>query len=113
MECEINENENENLVTHTMVMTHIKASWTNCIIPLLNKTFNTIIHCAFNGNLYSYSYSFIQHSKYPQVDTELVIIITMCTVQNESWRQIQIKIIIIITTTIIITMVTTIMIIIQ
>ena len=30
------------------------------------------------------SYSFIQHSRYPQVDTALVIIITMCTVQNES-----------------------------
>ena len=58
---------------------------------------------------YSYSYSFIQHSRYPQVDTELVIIITMCTVQNESWRQIQIIII----TTIIITMLATIMIIIQ
>ena len=34
--------------------------------------------------LSQYSYSFIQHSRYPQVDTELVIIITMCTVQNES-----------------------------
>ena len=33
---------------------------------------------------FSYSYSFIQHSRDPQVDTELVIIITMCTVQNES-----------------------------
>jgi len=35
-------------------------------------------------HLYSYLYSFIQYSREPQVDTELVIIITICTVQNES-----------------------------
>jgi len=51
-----------------------------------SKWFNTQFTSSLTNHIlyYSYSYSFIQYSRDPQVDTELVIIITMCTVQNES-----------------------------
>jgi hypothetical protein len=54
-----------------------------------------------------YSYSFIQYSRDPRVDTELVIIITICIVQMSLDNKYKvIIIIIIITTTILITIVT-------